>query len=155
MQRERIKNNLPTTQEVNKVVREGIVHTQTGLFNYCEIAKQRLEKLTRVTTVIEDKLLSTETLKQIEALPWQTQLPVYDALNKIIGDTTNFLHKMHTVMTDVTKTEYLKKVLGELTKQTEESEGKKFDVSKLNPDNVSNVMSLLEFEMKRRLKVVG
>ena len=111
MQRVRLKNNLPTTEETNKVVRDGIVHTQTGLFNYCEVAKDRLDKLTRVTTAIEDKLLSEETLTQIKLLPWQQQFAVYDALNKIIGDTTNFLHKMHNVMTDGAKTDYLKKLL--------------------------------------------
>lgn len=156
MQRERLRTHDVTTEDLNKSVRAGIVTTQSALFDFCSIAKDRIEKLTKVTTIIEDKLLSPETLSQIKGLPWQNQLPVYEMLNKIVGDMTGFLHKMHSIASDGARTEYLKKAVNELTDKMQESENKKkFNLSQVDPENISKVVHLLEYEMKRRMKKAG
>lgn len=156
MQRLRIKENIPAVKDINEVVRDGILSTQAALFNFCGIAANRINKLSKVSEIIEEKLLSKETLDQIRSMPWQSQMPIYDALNKMVGDMTGFLHKMHLLASDSARTECLKKALTDIAAHIEEKESEKnFDLTDLDPDNVSKVVNMLQYEMKRRTRKSG
>lgn len=152
MERVRI-NRLPATQHevLKQKVENGIFATESALFDYCVIARNRLGHLLGVTKELEDHLFTGgELLMHIQTLATPEQkLNLYHEINGMVSESVSFLQKMHMIISDQAKYDHLKRLLSGLVKEEPiKVEGE------VRKEKIKDVVDIFKDELRRRAKVV-
>ena len=135
-------------RSLQQVVGQGLWSAEVSLFDYCNIAKTRLERLSRVVDVLEESLTSTEALVELKNKPMAIRFDYYNAFTKIIMNLTGYMERVHFIAADQVKFELIKNKIKELTSPERK---KDLEVKVVEGKEVVNgLLNLIQDEMSRR-----
>lgn len=131
-----------------QVVGQGILSAEITLFEYCQTAKTRLERLSKVIEALEVNLTSDQALEELKNKPMSVQFDYYNAYTKIIMNLVGYMEKIHVLVADQAKFNLIKNKIDELLSKNDEDKDRNTIIE--GKAVVTDLLQLMHNEMIKR-----